>query len=128
MRALGLNCGAYDGKKLALERKDEVFLEYLGIIDSEPSEKLLQMVDTVSHITPNYPPSFVMSSYADFLLPAAKPMYDLLKSRGVPTEIKIYGSPERQEIGHVFHVNCRLDEAKICNDDECAFFKRYVSD
>ena len=26
-------------------------------------------------------------------------------------------------MGHVFHVNQKLDEAHQCNDDECEFFK-----
>lgn len=38
----------------------------------------------------------------------------------------VYGSKEKEEVGHVFHVNCRLPEADQCNDEECAFFNRYV--
>ena len=40
--------------------------------------------------------------------------------------VKWYGSKEKEEVGHVFHVNCRLPEADQCNDEECAFFNRYV--
>lgn len=126
VRALGLNCGSYDGKSAALSGSKEVFAEYLDIMDSEPSDKLLERIDTLSHITADFPPSFVMSAYCDFLLPAAQPMYDLLKSKGIDCVMKIYGSTDRPDIGHVFHVNCRLDEAKRCNDDECAFFRKYV--
>ena len=52
--------------------------------------------------------------------------YDLLKSRGVECAIKIYGSPNRRDIGHVFHVNMNLPEAKLCNDDECNFFRKFI--
>jgi len=29
-------------------------------------------------------------------------------------------------MGHVFHLNLRLEEAQVCNDDECSFFDRIV--
>lgn len=126
VRALGLNCGCYDGKMMAGSGSDELFSEYLGTVGEMPSPELLAKVDTLSHITEKYPPCFVMSSYCDFLLPAAKPMADFLRANGVTAELKIYGSPDRPEIAHVFHVNCRLEEAKVCNDDECGFFHRLV--
>ena len=77
-------------------------------------------------MTSDFPPSYIMSSEADFLLSAADPMYRHLLSLGVLAVKKIYGSKDQPEIGHVFHVNCRLEEARKCNEEECDFFHRFV--
>ena len=53
-------------------------------------------------------------------------MYDFLTAKAVPCAWKCYGTPERQEVGHVFHVNIALPEATECNDDSAAFFRRFV--
>lgn len=130
IRALGLNCGIYDGIEMAgykntNDEVDEMFRLYLGM-DSELSEKLKNQIDVVGNMTKDFPPSFVMSSEADFLLEKADPMYQHIISLGVQAMKKIYGSKDRADIGHVFHVNCNLEEARICNDDECAFFCQYL--
>ncbi len=128
LRALGLNCGEYDVKTDVLENKDEneCLLEYVDGIDKPVPEHVLEQLDANKYISSSYPPSFIMSAVNDFLLPKAEPMYKLLQSQGVPSELKIYGSKEREDIAHVFHVNCKLEEARICNDDECEFFRKYI--
>ncbi len=73
-----------------------------------------------------YHQKFVTSAVHDFILKNAQPMYEKLQSLGIDSEVHIYGSKEKEEVGHVFHVNCRLPEADQCNDEECAFFNRYV--
>lgn len=127
VKAVGLNCGTYDGRAMAADpEKDELFLEYLGCVGKKAPEELADLVDTLKYMTGNFPPAYVMSAVNDFLAPAVEPMYQHLKKLGVPCEQKIYGSKEEKEIAHVFHVNCKLREAQKCNDDECAFFRRFV--
>lgn len=126
IRALGLNCGIYDSKEMAMGKKDDMFLAYLGKGKRIRDEKLLGMVDTIGNITAKFPPSFVMSAQEDFLLSKAEPMYQKLQSMGVPSVVKIYGEKGNKEIGHVFHVNIKLDEATRCNNDEIEFFRKYV--
>lgn len=128
IRAAALNCGIYDARKCAEYGLDEPFLEYTGKADWENSsreEEIMESLDTMKYLTKDFPPSFIMSAYHDFLLENARPMYEKLKGLGVPCEIKIFGSREQEEIAHVFHINCRLKEADECNDEECAFFKKY---
>ena len=62
----------------------------------------------------------------DFLKFMAKPMYRLLRRKGVEARLDIYGKKADQEIGHVFHVNCKLPMADRCNDDQCAFFRAHI--
>lgn len=122
IRAVALNCGLYDARKCAEEQKELSFLEYIG----EPAEEKLESLDTMKYISKDFPPAFVMSAYNDFLVEHAQPMYEHLKKLGVECQLKIYGSPDDKEIGHVFHVNVRLKEADKCNDEECEFFRRYI--
>jgi len=129
IRAAALNCGLYDARKCAKDGLDKPFLEYLGEerLKNPCTEKnILESLDTMKYLTKDFPPAFIMSAYHDFLLENAQPMYEKLKGLGVPCEIKIYGSKEQEEIAHVFHVNCKLKEAAQCNDDECAFFKKFI--
>ena len=126
VKALGLNCGTYAGRAMALDRNDEVFLEYIDCVDKIPDDALVERVDALKYMNSHYPPSHIVSTKCDFLLPCAQPMYDFLTKMGVPCEIEIYGDIDRPEIGHDFHVDSRLYEAKISNDKQCEFFKRFV--
>ena len=47
------------------------------------------------------------------------------KEKGVPCEWKKYGEEGQNYMAHVFHVNMNLEEAKQCNQDEIAFFRKY---
>ena len=125
VRAVGLNCGVYDARKCTDTDVDECFLEYVG--KEKLSEETLESLDTMKYMTSDFPPAFVMSAYHDFLVANAEPMYRHLQSLSIPGELRIYGSKEQEEIAHVFHVNIKLPEAGKCNDEECEFFKRFVS-
>lgn len=124
--ALGLNCGAYDGKAMALSENDGLFRAYLDGVEKEVDPETVERVDAMKYMTGAFPPSYIMSAVNDFLVTGVAPMYDFLTNLGVTCEKKIYGSADREDIAHVFHVNCKLEEAKRCNDDECAFFRKFV--
>ena len=62
----------------------------------------------------------------DSLYEACEPMAEFLKSRGVEVRCRIYGSPEAQEVRHVFHVNMYLQEGERANRDQTAFFKEHI--
>lgn len=121
IKGLGLNCGAYDTKGMVINGLGKIFLEYIGCKSKEPDKELLDKIDVISNITRDFPPSYIVSSEHDFLKSNAKPMYELLSGLGVRTKMKIYGAKDKPEIGHVFHVNIRLDEARLCNDEEWGF-------
>ena len=48
---------------------------------------------------------------------------DMLIKSSVPHEFHFYGDKDT-ELGHVFMLRIREDAAKICNDEECAFFRK----
>ena len=118
IRAVGLNCGLYSLSE------DVGGLGYL--LDAylpDDIEKDDSRLDVLSHITGDFPPSYLFSAKGDFLLSECEPMAKLLMSRGVEAEYKIYGDGQT---GHVFHVNIRLPSAQQANDDETEFFKRHI--
>ena len=129
VRAVGLNCGVYDTSDPEHTSPNDVFVEYTGkeiLEDTEKARNMREELNTLKYMTGDFPPAFVTSAVHDFILKNAQPMYEKLQSLGIDSEVHIYGSKEKEEVGHVFHVNCRLPEADQCNDEECAFFNRYV--
>ena len=122
LRAVGLNCGLYDMADVASTKRQGLELDYLGrkIANDDPR------LQVMSAITPDYPPAHITTACHDFLRGAAQPMYDHLRSLGVPARMVCYGSEEDASIGHVFHVNILKPEAIRCNDEQCDFFRQYL--
>ena len=122
IRALGLFCGMYDMAAIAKETRKGIHLDYLGrsLPGDDPRLAVLE------NITAAYPPAFLVTACHDFLRPCAQPMWEFLQGKGIDAAWKCYGTEANKEIGHVFHVNIRLPEAKLCNDDSAEFFKKYV--
>ena len=122
IRCLGLNCGMYDAVAQAASPRKGIALDYIGkaLADDDPRFRVLQA------ITDRYPPAYITTACHDFLRSNAEPMYEFLKTKGIPAAWKCYGSEEDKAIGHVFHVNIALEEAKLCNDDSAEFFRKFV--
>lgn len=130
LRAVALNCGSYDFRKIINKSYGNICVEYIGKQKAKNflrTKKLPEDMNTLAYVTTNFPPTFVMSAENDYMLPYAKPLHEFLSDVGVANELHIYGTKEQKEICHVFHVNCRLQEAVKCNDDECIFFKKYIT-
>lgn len=117
--ALGLNCGMYDLDGFMGKKSTGLVRDYLGRRPdwSDPRFKLLEA------ITPDYPPAYIATAWHDRLRSSAKPMFDFLLSRKIKCAGKCYGTEEDTHVGHIFHVNIALPEARHCNDDECEFFR-----
>ena len=118
LRATALNCGVYEFEAL-------LGGQTAYILDGEPSQYAERM-DILGHITESFPPSFVMSATGDsWCLPHAQPMADFLREKGIDCELHIYGDDSHRP-SHVFHINIRDPYATVCNDEECAFFQKYI--
>jgi len=120
--ALGLNCGIYDMRVRAAKPRRGYQLDYIGkeLPEDDPRFRVLEA------ITPEYPPAYITTAHNDFLKDCAEPMYAFLTEKGIPSGWKCYGTPEQKNVGHVFHVNIILPEAKQCNDDAAEFFAQYT--
>ncbi len=118
-RAIGLNCGAYE---ILMEKDGALIEDYLP---EKGSESELELINVPRHITGEYPPVFLMTCTGDFLIDQPLLMIKKLTGESVPFEYRFYGD-KKTSLGHVFHCNIRLEAAKICNDDECEFFRKNV--
>lgn len=125
VKAMGLNCGVYDMRS---SLKNSQLANHMQAYFHEITEEKLALVDTLKYITKDFPPCYITTSYHDFLKQNAMPMYEFLWQKGIDCSYKMYGNPEKKDIAHVFHVNMRTEEAAQCNEDECAFFRKYITD
>ena len=125
VRSAALNCGCYF---IPLSRI--VSPKRMGIIfDAYFPEKYLPLLPQIKahkYVNSAFPPAIVMSASHDYLRFMASPMYRILKRRGVETRLDMYGKKGQKEYCHVFHVNCYLEGAVKCNDDQCEFFRRHM--
>ena len=125
VNACALNCGCYFlpfSRLCSPQKCGAIFAAYFP----ENYLPLLQQFKAEKYATKDFPPAFVMSAANDYLRFMAKPMYRILRRKGVEAQLHIYGTKAQKKIGHVFHVNCKLDLAAQCNDDECNFFRAHI--
>ena len=121
-KAVALNSGLY-----RLVRGEEDLLDSLAesYFPGGGTDEEYDSIDLNKRVTPDFPPSFVMTALGDFLKCQAKPFYDRLRSLGVTAEYRCYGDSSN-ELRHVFHVDIKLPQARECNDDECSFFLQQI--
>lgn len=125
-KAIGLNCGVYnpiaDGEVLG--RKEDVDL-IEDLLPEKSSAREQELVNLTNHITSQFPPVYLMTAVGDFCRPQAGILEAALKANGIPYEFKTYGT-EENPLYHVFHVTIQEPEGQKCNDEECAFFRKYL--
>ena len=122
LRAVALNCGLYDLVSGAGASDGPIF-QILFPNGGSPEE--LYRMSPNKHVTAAFPPAFVMTAKGDFLVDQAPIMVKALQEKLVPCVEKVYGT-EETPLAHVFHCNMKLPEGAKCNDDECAFFRRFL--
>lgn len=116
---LSLACGMYElSHRLKEGSTAKLLYDYIGKKGSIDDPRLR----VTSYIDGNFPPSYVFTAYYDFLKEECEPFHKLLLGKGIHTIMQCYGTENDKELGHVFHVNMKLPEAKACNDAQCAFF------
>ena len=123
-RAIALNCGKYRIEMTgdADDQTQQLMADFLP--DGGTAQELHQ-IDVTAHVTEAFPPTFLMTSNGDFLRAQAPIMAESLMENSVPFVFRFYGDA-KTELGHVFHCNVRSEEAKRCNDEECAFFRKFM--
>ncbi len=127
IQAIGLNCGMYTfdvevGDEDTSQMNRALFFDYFG----KEVRDVGSQARVLDYITDSFPPTYLMTSFYDFLRNHAEPMYLFLKERGIRTEYKCYGKEGETWMAHVCHVNMNLKEAKKMNCEELDFFRRCV--
>ena len=122
LKAIALNCGAF----IIDTSKNDLTTQLMNdFLPEGGSEKEIRMVSGANHIREGYPPVFLMTSTGDFLKEQPQLVIPVLIRNDIPFVLHYYGTKENS-LPHVFHCNMRLTEAKLCNDEECAFFRSYI--
>jgi len=119
LKAVGLNCGAYTSSN----ENRTPFMK--ALMPKKTFTESLALLNIVDYITPAFPPSFVLTANLDFLVEDAPKLTKVLEENNVPCEQKVYGDKEHP-LFHVFHCDVKSEAAKIANDEECDFFKKYL--
>lgn len=124
-KAIALNCGAL---KIEMEMGAssptislmEDFLPQKGTAEE------LELICVPNYVTENFPPTFIMTATGDFLKNQVPIMAAKLAECSVPFIYRFYGD-SRHELGHVFHCNIKSKDADLCNDEECEFFRKFLT-
>jgi len=116
-KAIALNCGAYvlEPSNDPRDRDTQIMKDLLpngGTADD------YEMINVLTKITPDFPPTFFMTATGDFLIDQAAKLGESLLVNKVPHEFHFYGD-KTTDLGHVFMLRIREDAAKKCNDEEC---------
>ena len=122
-KAVALNCGVYRvNKGNRFDLTTQLMADYLP---HKGSAEEIWQVSVIEHVTPAFPPAFVMTCEGDFLAEQAPPFVAMLREKGVPVEYRYFGDVEHV-LGHVFHCNIRDETAQRCNAEECDYFRSFV--
>lgn len=121
--AIALNCGAY---QIIMTGKGDDLTEKLmnDYLPEGGSEEEIALVSLADHVTEHYPPTFFMTAVDDFLQEQAPVLAKKLAECKVPFVYRFYGDA-RNKLGHVFHCDIRTEDARLCNDEECDFFRKF---
>ena len=122
-KAVALNCGVYRFSKG--NRFDLTTQLMADFLPRKGSAEEVWQVSVIEHVTPSFPPAFVMTCEGDFLAAQALPFVEVLREKGVPVDYRYYGDAEHP-LYHVFHCSIREEAAQRCNRDECDFFKGLI--
>ena len=124
-KAVALNCGVYDLNPENQPAGSTLVLMKKHILPQKGTDEELRGISTVNYITKEFPPCYIMTSNEDFLKDQPKPLMEKLDEVGVPYVYKLYGDEEHR-LGHVFHLDMRNEIGKICNDEECEYFRGFI--
>lgn len=123
--AIALNCGKYEISLAGSSTDEQTKLLMLDFLPERGSAKEHELINVTNHVTKRYPPTFIMTATGDFLKEQAPIMASKLNSCNVPFAYRLYGDCEH-ELGHVFHCDMRSEDARLCNDAECNFFREFI--
>ena len=122
--AVALNCGIYCTRRAADENNMGFKKLMLDLLGKDRFDEKINLLNVPDFVTGNFPPVFIMTSTGDFLVNEPPMMVEKFKEMNVTYEYKVYGD-DKVKPTHVFHCNIKDENAKKCNDDECAFFGRF---
>ena len=119
--AIGVNCGVY-----FLGQEESAKNAFPYYFDEQDTDSLSKLFPVESFITNHFPPTSITTATDDFLKELAQPLDAFLQSKGIETTYKLYEQPSGEPLYHVFHIGQKEAISHQCNDEQMAFFKRYI--
>lgn len=124
--AIALNCGAYLIEFPEEGAEPDLTQQLMGdFLPGKGTDKELELIGVINHITENYPPTFFMTCPGDFLKDQALILAKKLAEKNVNFIYRMYGNSEKP-LTHVFHCDMKSEDARFCNDEECKFFNSFL--
>lgn len=118
IKGISLACGMYDiPNEMKSQDNKWLFDCYLG----ENFDSSLPMLNVCKAVTKDFPTTYIFSCPNDFLYERCAPMAELINERGSKAVMKIYGTKEMTEVGHVFHCNMKLPIGEEARKDQASF-------
>lgn len=125
IRAAALNCGMYDLLGGMFDTAGHPVPPGTNYMPDDYALRREQL-DVFAAINNRYPPIFLMGSVNDPISQAGfEPFRRLLEQKGCSVAPAWYGQDD-PSLGHVFHIDISLSAAQSCNEDELAFFRKYL--
>lgn len=124
-KAIALNCSVLD-IDVAKEGMAGTTMKLMkDVLPHKGTEEELALVNPIAYVNEKFPPCYIMTANEDFLRAQPDTFTKKLDTCGVPYIYKMYGS-EFDKLGHVFHLDMRNETGKLCNDEQCDYFKSFV--
>lgn len=120
LKAVGLNCGVYN-----LDKESNNSFK-AAMFKNKGDKNELNMISLIYHVTKDFPPCYILGAANDPLKKEIPELTAVLDKQGIAYVTKVYGDEKDHPLYHVFHCDIKSDDAKIANDDECNFFKKYI--
>lgn len=124
-KAIGLNCGVYDLEAAVSGSSSNTGILMKDVLPQKGTKEEIRLFSPIHYINRNFPPCFITTANEDFLKDQPKSLKKKLDNLGVTYQYKMYGDDEHK-LMHVFHLDIRNEIGKLCNDEQCAWFKEFL--
>ena len=125
-KAIALNCAVLDMETIKTSSSSSTMTLMKDVLPKGKMDEYLQLANPIAFVNEKFPPCMIMTCNEDFLREQPETFIKKLEACGVPYVYKFYGD-EEHKLGHVFHLDVRNEIGIVCNDEQCAYFKTFVS-
>lgn len=125
-KAIALNCAVLDMDTIKNSSGSSTMALMKDVLPKNKREEYLKLANPIAYVNEKFPPCFIMTSNEDFLKEQPETFMKKLEVCGVPYKYMFYGD-EENKLGHVFHLDMRNEVGRLCNDEECDYFKSFLT-
>ena len=124
-KAIALNCAVLDIDTIDGGMSSSSMKLMNDVLPKNKKKEYLPLVNPIAHVNEKFPTCFIMTCNEDFLKEQPETFKKKLEDCGVPYKYEFYGDEENL-LGHVFHLDMKNEVGRLCNDEECDYFKSFL--